>query len=162
MRYKKVDNLFSGSSRYNQENKEELKVASKYDHEFKVQAVKWTKKIDGYKATKELGIPKGTIHTWLKAIRVGKLNIGDGSHTTASAMSLTEEITLLSKRIKEQDKRDPSSERGKRNSGGSQRFFRRQPSKINKSQKMTFITPKIDDVRIKGKTALYCRMLDIS
>lgn len=33
-----------------------------------------------------------------------KLNIGEGSHTPASAISLSEEITMLRKRVKEQDK----------------------------------------------------------
>ena len=76
-------------------------MARKYDHEYKVQAVKLAKEIGG---AKELGIPEGTIHTWLKAVRAGKLDIGEGSHTSASAMSLSEEITMLRKRVKEQDK----------------------------------------------------------
>ncbi len=83
---------------------EVLKVARKYDHEFKVQAVKLAKEIGGDKAAKELGIPEGTVHTWLKAVRNGKLDIGVGAHTPASAMSLTEEITMLRKRVKDQDK----------------------------------------------------------
>ena len=37
----------------------------KYDHEYKVQAVRLAKEIGGAKAAKELGIPEGTIHTWL-------------------------------------------------------------------------------------------------
>ena len=78
-------------------------MARKYDHEYKVQAVKLAKEIGGAKAAKELGIPEGTIHTWLKAVRAGKLDIGEGSHTPASAMSLSEEITMLRKRVKEQD-----------------------------------------------------------
>ncbi len=72
-------------------------MARKYDHEYKVQAVKLAKEIGGAKAAKELGIPEGTIHTWLKAVRAGKLDIGEGSHTPASAMSLSEEITMLRK-----------------------------------------------------------------
>ena len=40
----------------------------KYDHEYKVQAVKLAREIGGAKAAKELGIPEGTIHTWLKAV----------------------------------------------------------------------------------------------
>ena len=52
----------------------------------------------------KVGIPEGTIHTWLKAVRAGKLDIGEGSHTPTSAMSLAEEITMLRKRVKEQDK----------------------------------------------------------
>ena len=50
-------------------------MARKYDHEYKVQAVKLAKEIGGAKAAKELGIPEGTIHTWLKAVRAGKLDI---------------------------------------------------------------------------------------
>lgn len=79
-------------------------MAHKYDHEYKVQAVKLAKEISGAKATKELGIPEGTIHTWLKAVKTGKMNIEEGSHTPASAMSLSEEITMLRKRVKKQDK----------------------------------------------------------
>ena len=60
-------------------------MARKYDYEYKVQAVKLAKEIDGAKAAKELGIPEGTIHTWLKAVRAGKLDIRKGSHTPASA-----------------------------------------------------------------------------
>ena len=70
-------------------------MARKYDYEYKVQAVK---------LAKELGIPEGTIHTWLKAVRAGKLDIGEGSHILASAISLSEEIIMLCKWIKEQDK----------------------------------------------------------
>ena len=79
-------------------------MARKYDHEYKVQAVKLAKEIGGDKAAKELGITKGTIHTWLKSVRTGQLDIGEGSHTPVSAMSLSEEITLLRKRVKEQEK----------------------------------------------------------
>ncbi|WP_287715608.1 transposase [Blautia sp.] len=70
-------------------------MARKYDHEYKVQAVKLAKEIGGAKAAKELGIPEGTIHTWLKAVRSGKLDIGEGSHTPASAMKQDKEIRRL-------------------------------------------------------------------
>lgn len=76
----------------------------KYDHEYKVQAVKLAKEIGGAKAAKELGIPKGTIHTWMSAARTGNLDIGTGSHTPESAMSLAEELAMLRKRVKDQDK----------------------------------------------------------
>ena len=79
-------------------------MARKYDHEYKVQAVKLAKEIGGAKAAKELGIPEGTIHTWLKAVRAGTLDIGDGAHTPESAMSLAEELAMLRKRVKDQDK----------------------------------------------------------
>ena len=37
-----------------------------YDHEFKAQAVKLAQEIGGHKAANELGIPKGTMYTWIK------------------------------------------------------------------------------------------------
>ena len=43
----------------------------KYGYEYKVQAVKLAREISGAKAAKELGVPEGTIHTWLKAARSG-------------------------------------------------------------------------------------------
>lgn len=51
----------------------------KYDQEYKIQAVKLAKEIGGAKAAKELGIPEGTIHTWLKAVRAQVYNDGLGN-----------------------------------------------------------------------------------
>ena len=72
-------------------------MARKYDHEYKVQVVKLANEICGAKDAKELGIP---IHTWMKTVRAGKLDFGESSHTPASAMSLSEEITMLRKKVK--------------------------------------------------------------
>ena len=58
----------------------------KYDHEYKVQAVKLAKEIGGAKAAKELGIPEGTIHTWLKAVRTGQLDIGSSFRLSPVSM----------------------------------------------------------------------------
>ena len=51
---------------YNKENKEELSVSRtqrKYDHEYKVQAVKLAREIGGAKAAKELGL--SLIHIYI-------------------------------------------------------------------------------------------------
>lgn len=69
----------------------------KYDHEYKVQAVKLAREISGAKASKELGVPEGTIHTWLKV-------------ATESAMSLLEELAMLRKKVKDQDLADAMRE----------------------------------------------------
>ena len=53
-------------------------------------------------------------------------------------------------------------EGGKRIFGGSQRFFRRQPSEVSKNQRMIFLALKTEDGRITGKISFYCRMLGIS
>ena len=53
---------------YNKENKEELSMSRtqrKYDHGYKVQAVKLAREIGGAKAAKELGIPEAVSYTHL-------------------------------------------------------------------------------------------------
>ena len=59
-----------------------------YDMEYKIQAVKLAKKLGGAKAAAELGIPENTMYAWTKAAREGRLNVGSGSHTPQTAMSL--------------------------------------------------------------------------
>ena len=61
-----------------------------YDHEYKVQAVKLAKEIGQAKAAKELGIPKNTMYGWVRANRLGNLDLGAGSQSPQSAMTLKE------------------------------------------------------------------------
>ena len=75
-----------------------------YDHEYKVQAVKLAKEIGQAKAAKELGIPKNTMYGWVRANRLGNLDLGAGSQTPQSAMTLNEELILLRQQVKEQEK----------------------------------------------------------
>ena len=75
-----------------------------YDSEFKAQAVKLAQEIGGHKAAKELGIPKGTIYTWIKAFKEGRLSANEAVHTPDNALSLNDELIGLRKQIKEQEK----------------------------------------------------------
>ena len=75
-----------------------------YDNEFKAQAVKLAQEIGGHKAANELGIPKGTIYTWIKAFKEGRLSANEAVHTPKNALSLNDELIELRKRVKEQDK----------------------------------------------------------
>ena len=75
-----------------------------YDQEYKIQAVKLAKEIGQAKAARELGIPKNTLYTWIRANRLGKLDLGAGSQTPKSAMTLNEELITLRKQVKDQDK----------------------------------------------------------
>ena len=74
-----------------------------YEKEYKVQAVKLAKEIGTEKAARELGVPKGTLSGWLKAVREGRLDAGPGSHTPDTAMSLAEELSALRKQVKAQE-----------------------------------------------------------
>ena len=75
-----------------------------YDQEYKAQAVKLAQEIGGHRAAAELGIPTGTIYTWIKAFNEGRLNASSAVHAPNNALSLNEELIELRKRIKEQDK----------------------------------------------------------
>ncbi len=75
-----------------------------YDHEYKVQAVKLAKEIGQAKAAKELGVPKNTLYGWVRANRLGSLDLGAGSQTPQSAMTLNEELLKLRQQVKELEK----------------------------------------------------------
>ena len=75
-----------------------------YDNEYKAQAVKLAQEIGGNKAANELEIPKGTMYTWIKAFKEGRLRANEAVHTPNNALTLNEELVELRKRIKEQEK----------------------------------------------------------
>ena len=81
-----------------------VKKQRKYDMEFKIQAVKLAKELGGAKAASELGIPENTMYAWTKASREGRLDADPGSHTPQTAMSLAEEMALLRRQVKAQEK----------------------------------------------------------
>ena len=64
-----------------------------YDNEFKAQAVKLAQEIGGHKAAQELGIPKGTMYTWIKAFKEGRLSANEAVHTPKNILFF--ESTLL-------------------------------------------------------------------
>ena len=66
-----------------------------YDNEFKAQAVKLAQEIGGHKAANELGIPKGTMYTWIKAFKEGRLSANEAVHPPKNALSLNDELIEL-------------------------------------------------------------------
>ena len=80
------------------------RVTKSYDQEFKSQAVKLAQEIGGHKAATELGIPSGTLYTWIKAFKEGRLVAKEATHTPGNALTLNEELIELRKHIREQDK----------------------------------------------------------
>ena len=66
-----------------------------YDKEYKVQAVKLGREIGFSKAARELGINTDTLYGWNRAAKEAQLDLGEGTQTPGSAMSLTEEVQKL-------------------------------------------------------------------
>lgn len=75
-----------------------------YDEEFKKQAIKLAKEIGRKGACEELGIPKGTISTWLGKVKAGEIDMGAGSRPPEESLNLAQQLQAANKRIKELEK----------------------------------------------------------
>ena len=75
-----------------------------YDHEYKVQAVKLAQEMGAAAAARELGISRNTVYTWLKRVRDGQMDIGNGAHTPSEASTLNEQLIQARQQIKAQEK----------------------------------------------------------
>ena len=71
-----------------------------YNKEYKVQAVKLSHEIGSTKAANELGIPINTLYGWMRAQRLGRLDLGAGTQTPQTAMSLADEVNILRQQVK--------------------------------------------------------------
>ncbi len=71
----------------------------RYDNQTKIEAVTLAKELGVYKASRELGIPDGTIQTWVSKERAGELPGSSGGGR--GALSLSEENKQLKQRVKE-------------------------------------------------------------
>ena len=82
-----------------------------YDEEFKKQAILLTKEIGNAAAAKELGIPKGTLGTWIHKAKAGGIDTGSGTRTTEESMNLAQQLQAANKRIKELEKKNRELEK---------------------------------------------------
>lgn len=75
-----------------------------YDNEYKVQAVKLSKKIGSAKAAKELSIPVNTLYGWISKAKIGELDIGVGERRPEESLNIAEENQQLKKQLKAMEK----------------------------------------------------------
>ena len=80
-----------------------MRTTKSYDTEYKIQALKMAKEIGVKKTCEELNLSRNTFYGWVKAAKEGKLDV-DGYRSIDESLSLTEELNLLRKKVKEQDK----------------------------------------------------------
>ena len=66
--------------------------------------MKLAKEIGQAKAAEELGVPRNTLYGRVHANRLGNLDLGAGSQTPQSAMTLNEELLRLRQQVKELEK----------------------------------------------------------
>ena len=126
------------------------KKQREYDMEYKIQAGKLAKELGGAKAASELGIPENTMYAWTKAAREGRLDVGPGSYTPQTAMSLAEELSLLRRQVKEQEKEIRRLKEENEFLEEASAFFAASRQKSCKKQRMIFLVIKTED-GVKGK-----------
>ena len=77
-----------------------------YDEEFKKNAIKLAKEVGNTGAAEELGIPKGTLGTWIKKAKAGEIDTGTGSRSLEETLNLAQQLQAANKRIKELEKKN--------------------------------------------------------
>jgi len=71
------------------------RTARSYSKEYKVEAVKLAREIGGKKAAAELGIPDGTMSSWMYDARKGAIDTGKGTQSPQSGLTQAAEIQRL-------------------------------------------------------------------
>ena len=63
-----------------------------YNEEFKKQAIKLAREVGNTVAAKELGIPRGTLGTWIRKARTGEIDTGSGSREPEELLNLAQQL----------------------------------------------------------------------
>ena len=82
-----------------------------YNEEFKKQAILLAKEIGNAAAAKELGIPKGTLGTWVHKAKTGEIDTGSGTRKPEESLNLAGQLQAANKRIKELEKKNRELEK---------------------------------------------------
>ena len=88
-----------------------MRTGRQYSEEFKKQAIMLAKEIGNAAAAKELGIPKGTLGTWVHKAKTGEIDTGSGTRTPEESMNLAQQLQAANKRIKELEKKNRELEK---------------------------------------------------
>ena len=82
-----------------------------YNEEFKKQAILLAKEIGNAAAGTELGIPKGTLGTWVHKAKAGEIDTGSGTRKPEESLNLAGQLQAANKRIKELEKKNRELEK---------------------------------------------------
>ena len=82
-----------------------------YNEEFKKQALLLAKEIGNAAAATELGIPKGTLGTWVHKAKAGEIDTGSGTRKPEESLNLAGQLQAANKRIKELEKKNRELEK---------------------------------------------------
>ena len=82
-----------------------------YNEEFKKQAILLAKEIGNAAAATELGIPKGTLGTWVHKAKAGEIDTGSRTRKPEESLNLAGQLQAANKRIKELEKKNRELEK---------------------------------------------------
>ena len=74
-----------------------METGKQYSEEYKKEAVKLAKEIGNKAAAEDLGIPKGTIGTWVSKAKAGEIDKGAGTRTPEESLSLAQQLKEANK-----------------------------------------------------------------
>lgn len=81
-------------------------TGKQYSEEYKKEAVKLAKEIGNKAAAEELGIPKGTVGTWVSKAKSGEIDTGAGTRAPKESLGLAQQLKEANKHIKELEKKN--------------------------------------------------------
>ena len=81
-------------------------TGKQYDEDFKKQAIKLAREVGNTAAAEELGIPKGTLGTWMHKARLGEIDTGSGTRDPEESLNLAQQLQAANKRIQELEKKN--------------------------------------------------------
>lgn len=96
-----------------------------YTDEFRAQAIKLAAELGQKKAALELGIPKGTMSTWIARARQGGIDPGQGNQTPETALTIAAELKAARERNKVLEKEIAELRRERAILEDATRFFAR-------------------------------------
>ena len=74
-------------------------TGKQYDEDFKKQAIKLAREVGNTAAAEELGIPKGTLGTWMHKARLGEIDTGSGTRDPEESLNLAQQLQAANKRF---------------------------------------------------------------
>lgn len=76
----------------------------KFNNDYKIQAVKLASEVGQSKAARDLGISKNTLCGWVRAARIGSLDMGENEIPTGKPLTASEVSAQQAKKIKALEK----------------------------------------------------------
>ena len=79
-------------------------MSKTYTPEYKAEAVKLAREVGNQQAALDLGVPAGTIGTWVHKAKIGEIDLGPGQQSPKGALTLAAELQAVREKNKQLEK----------------------------------------------------------